>query len=260
MQIKIDTNTRMITQDGNAPIELYSPEGFKFISDLYVKVGWDQKQLYSYSWLGRPIIQIPDDAFRIQEVIYSLKPDFVIETGVAHGGSLIFYASILKAMGHGKVVGIDIEIRPHNREAIDSHELSSMITLLEGSSTSEKMVEQVKKVVGDAKKTLIILDSCHDYEHVKKELELYAPLVSMGSYIIATDGSQEFMRDVPRASRDYPSKYKGWDLNNPRKAALDFTSENKKFVVEEPAFPFNEGYIKDRVTHWPDAYIKRVGI
>ena len=125
-QNKITINNDVIELN-NKKVNLYSKEGFKLISDLWIKVGWDQKYIYSFSWLGRPIIQSPDDMLRIQEVIYDIKPNVVIETGIAHGGSLIYYASILNAIGKGKVVGIDIDIRKHNRKAIEEHKLFSFI-------------------------------------------------------------------------------------------------------------------------------------
>ena len=142
MKIVIDQEAHTIETE-NTILPLYSPEGFRLISDLWLKVGWDQKHLYGFTWIGRPIIQIPDDMIRIQEVIYSLKPDVIIETGVAHGGSLIFMASLCKAIGTGRIIGVDIEIRPHNRKAIEDHELYDLITLVEGDSTAQNTFQQV---------------------------------------------------------------------------------------------------------------------
>ena len=146
MKLSIDTEQKRLTvQREGEPLEypLYSPEAFSALSEAWLKVGWGVKYTYGFSWMGRPIIQLPDDMVRIQEVIYRVRPDVVIETGVAHGGSLIFYASLFKAMGVGRVIGVDIEIRPHNRQAIESHELSSYITLVEGSSTDAAIVGRV---------------------------------------------------------------------------------------------------------------------
>ncbi|HLO47420.1 MAG TPA: CmcI family methyltransferase, partial [Kamptonema sp.] len=138
MKLTLDTDAQKLIQEigGDCQtIPLYSKEAFEIISHYWLKLGWNQKYTYTFSWMGRPIIQLPEDMIRIQEVIYQVKPDVIIETGVAHGGSLIYYASLFKAMGKGRVVGIDIEIRPHNRKAIEEHELSSFIILVEGSST-----------------------------------------------------------------------------------------------------------------------------
>jgi cephalosporin hydroxylase len=230
---------------------LASADGFGAASRAWLRAGWDTKYVYGFSWLGRPIIQLPDDLIRIQEVVYAVKPDVLIETGVAHGGSLIFYASLFKAMGRGRVIGVDIEIRPHNRRAIETHELASLITLIEGSAIDKKVSSEVKSHIGSNEKTLIILDSNHTKSHVLAELELYSPLVSVGSYIVATDGIMEQVVGGPRTKPD-------WDVNNPRQAALEFTARNSDFVIEEPAWPFNEGAVDRRVTYWPDAFIKRL--
>lgn len=255
--MRIDSVRQIITLPEGTEVPLYSKEGFRLVSELWLKVGWDQKHLYGFSWFGRPIIQIPDDMVRLQEVIYRLKPDVVIETGIAHGGGLIFYASLLKAMDKGRVVGVDIEIREHNRTAIESHELFPLITLIEADSVAQSTLEEMRRHVPDGSTSLVILDSDHTHAHVLKELHAYAPLVSVGSYIVATDGSMEFLTDSPRAQKQYP-KVADWAWDNPKKAVLDFVSENPDFVIEEPPFPFNEGEIDFRVTHWPSAYVKRV--
>ena len=124
MTYTVDTTAGTIVArvDGReSRVPLYSKEGFELLSELWLKVGWNQKYTYTFSWLGRPIIQLPDDMIRIQEVIHAVRPDVIVETGVAHGGSLIYYASLCTAMGHGRVIGVDIEIRPHNRAAIEAH-------------------------------------------------------------------------------------------------------------------------------------------
>ena len=256
MEINEAKNT--ITTDDGRVVPLYSPEGFRVLSELWLKVEWDQKHLYSFAWLGRPLIQLPDDLMRIQEVIFDLKPDVIIETGIAHGGSLIFYATLCKAMNHGKVVGVDIEIREHNRKAMEEHFLAPYITMIEGSSVAPEIVAQVQKQIPKGARTLVILDSDHTYKHVLAELRAYAPLVSKGSYIVATDGSMEFLDTTPRAKKQYAKTVGSWKKDNPKQAALDFVKENKNFVIEEPKFPFNEGAIDFRITHWPSAYVKRI--
>ena len=201
--------------------------------------------------MGRPIIQLPEDMIRIQELIYRLKPDVVIETGVAHGGSLIFYASLFQAIGKGRTIGIDIEIRPHNRDAIEQHELFDYITLVEGSSTDTAIVEQVKSLVGADETVLVILDSNHTKDHVLEELEAYAPMVTPGSYIVACDGIMRLVAGAPRTESD-------WTWDNPETAAQEFAAAHDEFVIEEPEFPFNEGVVTERVTYWPSAYLKRL--
>jgi cephalosporin hydroxylase len=150
MKLTIDTTADvLIREDGNEAqtLPLNSPEAFQLLSEQWLRIGWYQKYSYSFSWLGRPIIQLPEDLVRIQEVIHQQQPDVIIETGVAHGGSLVFYASLCKAMDHGRVVGIDIEIRPHNRKAIEAHPLADYITLIEGSSIDPATVTRVRQQV-----------------------------------------------------------------------------------------------------------------
>jgi len=250
MKITVDTELGIIRGD-DFEYSIGSPEGFKVMSDLWIRSGWDTKYVYSFSWLGRPMIQLPDDMLRIQELIFDIQPDVLIETGVAHGGSLIFYASLFKAMEKGRVIGVDIEIRPHNRQAIESHFLSKFISLIEGSSTAQETIEAVSNRIQDGERALVILDSNHTYSHVLDELRLYSKFVSVGSYIVATDGIMEFVVGAPRSNPD-------WGTNNPKKAAEDFVKENENFIIEEPKFPFNEGVITERVTYWPSAYIKRI--
>jgi len=252
--INIDLENNVVTVDdrnGSRTLALDSPEAFSVISEAWLRCGWDTKYVYSFSWLGRPIIQLPEDLIRIQEVIYQTQPDVIIETGVAHGGSLIFYASLCKAMERGRIIGIDIEIRPPNREAIESHQLSSLISLIEGSSVEPATVELVKSQVRDDEKVIVLLDSNHTKDHVLAELHDYAPLVTRGSYIVAMDGIMEQVVGAPRTGLD-------WSWNNPRQAALEFVQVNQNYVIEEPPFLFNEGNVRNRVTYWPDAFIKRV--
>lgn len=228
-----------------------TPNAFYAISRAWLRSGWDNKYVYSFTWMGRPIVQLPEDLIRIQEVIHSIRPEIVIETGVAHGGSLIYYASLCNAMDRGRVIGIDVEIRPQNRAAIEEHILSPYITLIEGSSIDRDTVAKVKAQIGTGESVLVLLDSCHSKEHVLAELNAYAPLVTVGSYIVAMDGIMQDLAGAPRSQAD-------WAWNNPRQAAVDFVKENPAFRIEEPAFAFNEGTVTQRVTYWPSAFIKRL--
>ncbi|RJQ48195.1 MAG: hydroxylase [Gammaproteobacteria bacterium] len=253
MKLLIDTDHKTLVNEdnqGSHEYALYSPEAFKLISHLWLKVGWDQKYPYTFSWMGRPVIQLPEDLIRIQEVVYRIKPDVILETGVAHGGSLIFYASLCKAMGKGRVIGVDIEIRKHNRRAIEEHELTPFIALIEGSSIDKNTVAQVKALIRPGERVLVILDSCHTKQHVLEELNAYHDLVSPGSYIVATDGSMQFLHDVPRGKRD-------WTWDHPSAAALEFSQSHPEFVIEQPPWPFNESELRENVTHWPGAWLCR---
>lgn len=235
---------------GDRRVAIGSPEGFSVLSKIWLRSGWDAKYVYSFTWMGRPIIQLPEDMVRLQEVIYELKPDVVVETGVAHGGSLIFYASLLEAMGQGRVIGVDIEIRPHNREALEAHPLQKRITLIEGSSVDAEVVAQVQSQISDGERVLVILDSNHTRQHVLAELRHYSGLVSSGSYIVVCDG---IMKDVVGAPRTKPE----WRTDNPQSAVADFLEEQDDFELVEPAFKFNEGQVDHRVTYWPNAYLRR---
>jgi cephalosporin hydroxylase len=252
MRIVIDTAERTLTADGRR-LDLYGKEAFELISDLWLKTSWNQKYSYTFTWLGRPIIQHPEDLVRLQEAIFTLRPDVIIETGVAHGGSLIFYASLFKAMGRdGRVVGIDIEIRPQNRRAIENHELASYISLIEGDSAAPEVVERARAHVRpDDDRVMVILDSSHSKAHVAKELEAYAPLVSPGSYIVATDGIMGLVHDTPRGKPE-------WVADNPTQAASEFAARHRDFVLEELKWQFNESELDRTITAWPGAWLKRV--
>jgi cephalosporin hydroxylase len=251
--LNIDFEGAVVTAQENGRTQVFplgSPEAFALISEAWLRSGWDTKYVYSFSWLGRPIIQLPEDMFRIQELIYRVKPDVLVETGVAHGGSLVFYASLFRAMGKGRVIGVDIEIRPHNRKAIEEHELSRGITLIEGSSIEESTVEQVGRHLQAGERVMVVLDSDHHKAHVLGELQAYSPMVSPGSYVVACDGIMSKLLRAPRSHED-------WGWNNPREAVREFLTHSDEFVLEEPVFPFNEGSIRERVTYWPDAFLRR---
>jgi cephalosporin hydroxylase len=233
-------------------LRLDTPEAFAAVSHAWLRCGWDVKYVYSFTWLGRPIIQLPEDMFRLQEVIYDLKPDVIVETGVAHGGSAVFYAGLCKLVGRGRVVAVDVEVRPHNRKALEEHTLAPLITLIEGDSTAPHVVDRVRSEVAPGDKVLVLLDSNHTKAHVLAELEAYASLVSPGSYAVAMDGIMEL---IPGAQRTQPD----WSWNNPRQAALEFARSHPEFQVVEPPIKFNEGLVKDRVTYWPSAFLLRVG-
>lgn len=254
MKLTIDTTQRTLTQevDGKRHVfDLYSREAFELISRQWVRVGWDQKYSYTFSWMGRPIVQLPEDMVRMQEVLYRVRPDVIIETGVAHGGSLVYYASLCRAMGKGRIIGIDVEIRPHNRKAIEAHELSTLITLVEGSSTAPDVVDHVKSLIEPGEAVMVILDSNHTRGHVLDELEAYREFVTPGSYLVATDGIMRDLHDVPRGRPE-------WTWDNPAAAAREFAGEHpEEFVLEQPDWPFNESVLTEDVTHWPDAWLRR---
>ena len=250
MKITIDTDNGTVTS-GNDTHTLASAEGFALASKAWVRAGWDAKHVYSFTWMGRPIIQLPEDVLRLQELIWTVKPDVVIETGVAHGGSLVLWASILAARGRGRVVGIDIEIRPHNRAAIEAHEMASRICLVEGSSIDPGLVERVAAQIRPEEKVLVILDSNHTKDHVLAELKAYAPLVSVGSYLVAMDG---IMGEVAGAPRTNPE----WAHDNPTTAVAEWLRGRDDFALSSLPMAFNEGAVKAPITYGPGGVVRRV--
>ena len=251
MKLTFDMRERKISVDGIRDVPLYSDEGFAIVKDLWLKVGWNRKYTYTFTWFGIPVIQLPDDMLRYQEVVFALAPDVIIETGVAHGGSLVFSASLCRLIGKGRVIGIDVDIRPHNRARLERHPLQGMIRLIEGSSTAPDVIERVRTLVKEDERVLVLLDSNHSYAHVMAELDAYAPLVSVGSYIIVADG---IMRDLAEVSRGEPQ----WATDNPASAVEDFAASHPEFSLEEPAWSFNESSLRGNVTHWPKAWLKRL--
>jgi cephalosporin hydroxylase len=233
-------------QGQRSTVDLYSERGFEMLTNLWIKVAAEQKQMYSTTWLGRPIIQFPADIVLVQELIWKVRPDVIIETGVAHGGSLILSASILELLGAGKVIGVDVEIRPHNRTAIEQHPLHSRITLIEGSSTDAKTFESVQRAAHGAKAVMVILDSNHSYSHVLSELKLYSPLVNPGSYLIAHDGAQAWSWDIPRGQAE-------WKEDNPLRAIHDFLKTNRQFQIDPDCARLG-------ITSSPDGYLRRVSV
>jgi cephalosporin hydroxylase len=201
---------------------------------------------YNFSWMGRPIIQYPQDMIAMQELIWEIKPDLIIETGIAHGGSLIFYASLLELIGKGEVLGIDIDIREHNRQEIERHPMYRRIRMIEGSSISEDVGRQVREAAQGKEKVLVCLDSNHTHDHVLREMQLYAPLVTPGSYIVVFDTIVESLPENYLPGRPWG---KG---DNPMTAVRTFLGEHPEFVVDAG--------IDDKllISVAPGGYLKRI--
>lgn len=217
----------------------------KSAAQAFMQASIESKYSYNFTWLGRPIIQYPQDMIAMQEIVWETKPDLIVETGIAHGGSLIYYASLLELIGYGEVLGIDIEIRPHNRTAIEAHPMFKRISLLEGSSIAADIIKQVRKAA-KGKRTLVVLDSNHSHEHVLAELEVYASLVSLGSYCVMMDTVVE---DMPE--NFFPDRPWGKG-NNPKTAVWEFLKTHSEFEIDK-----NIEH-KLLITVAPDGYLKRV--
>jgi len=200
---------------------------FRNLTNLWFKLSEKYQYSYHFSWMGRPIIQYPQDIIALEEIIWEVQPELIIETGIARGGSLIFLASMLQLIGKGKVIGIDIDIRKHNRIEIKKHPMFKRIKMIEGSSIDEKIVKKVYKLGKNKKRILVILDSNHSHKHVLKEMELYSPLVKKNSYLIVFDTVIEDISVISKSSHQKRPWGKG---NNPKTAVKYFLKNNIRFV------------------------------
>lgn len=207
---------------------------------------------YNFSWMGLPIIQFPQDIVMMQEIIFEVRPDLIIETGIAHGGSLVFYASMLELLGKGKVVGVDVEIRAHNRQAIEKHPMFKRIALIEGSSVEPSTLNEVSKHLIDAKTVLVCLDSKHTHDHVLDELNAYHSLVSPGSYLVVFDTTVETFdqETVDKLAKNY--RFKPWGKgSNPRSAVKEFILKHKEFEIE------NQWHQKSMITNCWEGVLRK---
>jgi cephalosporin hydroxylase len=233
-------------QDMRSQIEgLKGDEDVKALSRIWLRETSPHRYVYNFKWMGRPIIQFPQDMMAMQEILWSVKPDLVIEAGIAHGGSILYYASLLELIGHGEVVGIDVDIRAHNRAAIESHQMNKRVRLIEGSSIAPEVVEKVHKLA-EGKRVVVVLDSNHTHDHVLAELVAYAPLVCVGGYCVVMDTAIEDMPDAFFAERPWG---KG---NNPKTAVQQFLRESQDFEIDLDLES------KLLITVAPGGYLKRV--
>lgn len=221
-------------------------------SGAWVNLANARKYSYHFEWLGRPIIQYPQDIISMQETIWSVQPDLIVETGIAHGGSLIFFASMLElnaACGgpdNAEVLGVDIDIRAHNREAIEAHPMFKRISMIQGSSIAPEIIDQVKAKAAGKQRVLVCLDSNHTHDHVRAELEAYAPLTSVGSYCIVFD---TIIEDMP--SDMFPDRPWG-PGNNPKTAVREYLKAHPEFEIDKQID------YKLLISVAPDGYLKRL--
>jgi cephalosporin hydroxylase len=198
------------------------------LSRIWLREVTRHKYAYNFTWMGRPLIQLPQDMIAMQEIIWRVRPDLIIETGVAHGGSLIYYASLLELLGNdGRVIGVDIDIREHNRVELERHSMFKRIELIQGSSIDPSVADKVARLAEGRKSVLVVLDSNHTHDHVLNELKLYAPLVTRGSYLVVFDTLIEDMPDEFFADRPWG---KG---NNPKTAVREFMTTTDRFAVDK---------------------------
>ena len=254
MKIVIDTAARTLTtvdEGAERTAGLYTKAAFEAISRQWVRVGWSLRYYHNFSWFGHSILQMPEDLLRIEEVLYRVRPDVIVETGVFQGGSLLFYATLCEALGKGRVIGIDQQIPTGLREAMERHVLARRISLIEGDSVSPEVTGCVAASIRPEECVLVLLDSCHTRKHVARELECYSRLVTPGSYIVAADGIIRDLADVPGGEAE-------WLSDNPLTAAAEFAAGHPEFVEEQPPWLFHEGELTENVTYWPGGWLRRV--
>ena len=242
------TDKEFKIQNDSAIEKMSKNKKLKNQTNEWIKTSALHQYSYNFTWLGLPIIQYPQDIIALQEIIWKIKPDLIIETGIARGGSLIFSASLLEIINEGgEVLGIDIDIREENKRAIENHPMNKRITMLEGSSIDKDIAEKVYKIAKEKKKILIVLDSNHTHEHVQKELNLYANLVSIGSYCVVFD---TIIEDMPK---EWDWGLRTWGVgNNPKTAVFEFLKSNDNFEIDKSIDN------KLLISVAPDGYLKRV--
>jgi len=243
----MDQNKAFQEERRKATLDMGKDKEFRKMSLDWILKSNVHKYGYNFTWMGRPIIQFPNDMFIIQELIWKVRPDLIIETGIAHGGSIIFSASMLELIGgDGKVVGIDVDIRKHNRVEIEEHPMMKRIVMLEGSSTDEEIVNQVYEIAKGKKSIMVFLDSNHSHKHVLGEMNAYGKLVSMESYMVVFDTCIEL----------FPKGYcsdRPWDVgDNPMTAIEEFLETNDTFIRDEL---INSKAI---ITAAPDGYLRKI--
>jgi len=241
----------MQTQENKSPLRKYvlakkdkNDKELARAASKWVKVSADNRLAYEIDWLGIPVIQTPEDLILIQELIYRIKPDFIIETGIAHGGGLIYYASLMELLGKGKVIGVDVEIREHNRKVIEVHPLFRRIKMIEGDSVADKTIQEIRKIIPRDSKVIVCLDSNHFKDHVLRELEVYQDFIIPGCYIVVFDTISSKMAEMGVADKKYVD-------SGPKEAVDAFLKDNDNFKIDKE---FNKLYI----SYNQNGYLKRI--
>lgn len=224
-------------------LDVYSDSGFAAAADLYTRAGWHQELYKRTRWLGAPVWQLPEDLLVLQDLVWQVRPDVIVETGVMHGGSAIFFASLLELLGRGRVVAVDIRLSDEARGRVATHPVGHRVTLIEGSSTEPGVLSQVRRGIDAGERVLVVLDADHSYRHVRAELDSYAELVTPGSYVVVCDGVMEALADAPQASP-------AWERDNPARAAQDFLRSNEEFERDARWELFG-------ATYFPSGFLRR---
>ena len=241
--------TELFAQEVAANIKgLAEDRDVQALSRIWVREVTRHRYSYNFTWMGRPIIQTPQDMVALQELIWRTHPDVVVETGIAHGGSLIYLASLMELLGgDGRVVGVDIEIRPHNRVEIERHPMARRIKLIEGSSVEPETFAEVTRAIAGKQRVMVILDSNHTLDHVERELKLYSPLVTQGCYLVVFDTLLEDMPEDLQGVRPWGPG------NGPKTAVHEFLKTSKRFEIDASV------QHKLLITVAPDGYLRCIG-
>jgi cephalosporin hydroxylase len=238
-----DATLTVSTAGCSNTVDLYSRQGLELVAGLWLKLSAEFRLMYDLTWLGVPVIQLPGDMVMMQELLWRIRPELVIECGLAHGGSAILYASILELAGKGTVIGVDCEVRPYNRLALEAHPLAHRIRIIEASSTGPATLAQLAALCQGSSPVMVVLDSNHSATHVLEEMELYAPLVTPGSYLVVMDGAQAHVWDTPRGKPE-------WRDDNPLAAIAGF-------LPLHPEFEEDPRYTRVEVTSSPRGFLRR---
>lgn len=233
----------LTSEAGTQTEELFTPAGRDLVAGLWLQLSAQYRLMYDLTWMGIPVIQLPGDIVMMQELIWRIRPDVIVECGLAHGGSAILYASILELTGKGIVLGVDVEVRQYNRLAIESHPLAHRIRIIEGSSIDPSTVARVHAACAGARTVLAVLDSNHSAPHVRAELEAYHSLVTPGSYAVVMDGAQALVAGIPAARPE-------WKQSHPLTAIAEFLEAHPEFA-EDPR------YTRTLVTSNPRGFLRR---
>lgn len=237
MKITLEAHGQTTTAD------VFSKEGLELVSQVWIKQYAHFKLTHAITWMGVPIIQFPEDIVMLEELIWKVRPDVIVECGFAHGGSALFYASLCELMGKGFVIGVDVEIRPYNRISVENHPMSHRVRMVEGSSVAPETLAKVKAMIRPGDKVLVTLDSNHSKAHVAEELRLYKDLVGPGSYLVAMDGAQAWVWDMPSGKPE-------WREDNPLAAIEEFLAGNDEFEIDTH-------FTRLHVTSNPKGFLRR---
>lgn len=253
MLISIDTDTSLLRiTDNGKTVEhsLFAPEAFSILAGEWLRLGWNLQHWATFSWMGRQLLQYPDDVLRLAELIWRLRPDVIVETGVYEGGSTLLFSSLCRLTGHGRVISVERELRSEVRDAVLAAS-NGNVTLVEGDSGSVEIAARVLGGIASGDRVLVFLDSDHTSAHVARELRLYGPLVSAGSYLIVADSNLADLATTPNGDPH-------WAHDHPGAAVNDFLKEHPEFVRACPRPLFPQAFDFSRVGYFPTSWLERL--